>query len=136
MPSIDQVRPGLELEPLIVESVDTEKMKTMAAILHDPNPIHYDVDVVRSLGMGDAPVNQGPINMAFVMEMVSRFAGGPQALRTIRLRFLGNVFGGERVECTGAVTAVDGDARTAEVEVSATSNGRPVLSGSATVSLG
>jgi acyl dehydratase len=135
MPSLQEVRPGLELEPLVVEAVDTEKMKTMAAILHDPNPIHYDVDVVRALGMGDAPVNQGPINLAFLMEMVSRFAGGPQNLRGIRLRFLGNVFGGERVECTGTVTAVDSAGGTAELEVAATSDGRPVLGGTATITL-
>jgi acyl dehydratase len=131
----DEVRPGLELEPLVVESVDVEKMKTMAALLQDPNPIHYDVDLVRHLKMGDAPVNQGPINLAFLMEAVSRFAGGPENLKAIRLRFLGNVFGGERVECTGTVTAVDAEAGTAELEVAATSDGRPVLGGTATVRL-
>jgi acyl dehydratase len=136
MPAVTEVHAGLELEPLVVESVDVEKMKTMAAILRDPNPIHYDVDLVRELGMGDAPVNQGPINLAFLMEMVCRFAGGPAGLRSIQLRFLGNVFGGERVECNGTVTAVDAEAGTAQLEVSAQANGRPVLGGTATVKLG
>jgi acyl dehydratase len=125
---------GDAVEPLVVESVDTEKMKTMAAILQDPNPIHYDVDVVKRLGMGEAPVNQGPINLAFLIEMACRAGGGPESLKRIRLRFLGNVFGGERVECTGKVVAVDGDV--AELEVGATANGRPVLGGTAWVTVG
>ena len=135
MLSIDDVQAGQVLEPLVVEKVDTEKMKTMAAILRDPNPIHYDVDVVRALGMGDAPVNQGPINLGFLLEMVSRFGGGPESVRRIKLRFLGNVFGGERVECTGTVTSVDRDAHLAELEVQAASNGRPVLGGTAWINL-
>ena len=125
---------GRELEPLVVESIDVEKMKTMAAILQDPNPIHYDADLVRRLGMGDGPVNQGPINLALLMEAVCRFGGGPESLQRIRLRFLGNVFGGERFECTGKVVAVDGDV--AELEVGATANGRPVLGGTAWVKVG
>lgn len=135
MPGIDEITEGAQLEPLVVETVDIEKMKTMAAILRDPNPIHYDVDLVRELGMGDAPVNQGPINLAFLMEAVSRFADGPAAVKSIRLRFLGNVFGGERVECTGTVTSVDRDAKTADLEVNAVSDGRPVLGGVATIRL-
>jgi acyl dehydratase len=124
---------GDAVEPLVVDSVDVEKMKTMAAILQDPNPIHYDVELVKRLGMGDAPVNQGPINLAFLIEMACRAGGGPQALRRIRLRFLGNVFGGERVECTGTVTAIEDGV--AELEVGATANGRPVLAGTAWVTV-
>jgi acyl dehydratase len=125
---------GDAVEPLVVESVDVEKMKTMAAILQDPNPIHYDADLVKRLGMGEAPVNQGPINLAFLIEMACRAGGGPQSLKRIRLRFLGNVFGGDRVECTGTVVAIDGGV--AELEVGATANGRPVLAGTAWVTLG
>lgn len=125
---------GDELPPFVIESVDPEKMKTMAAILQDPNPIHYDVDLVRRLGMGDGPVNQGPINLAWLMEMACRFGGGPQSLQRIKIRFLGNVFGGERYECTGKVVAVsDG---VAELEVAATANGRPALAGTAWVRMG
>jgi acyl dehydratase len=119
---------GDEVPPLVIEAVDPEKMKTMAAILHDPNPIHYDVDLVRRLGMGDGPVNQGPINLAWLMEMACRFGGGPE------VRFLGNVFGGERYEATGKVVRLqDG---VAELEVAATANGRPALAGSAWVRVG
>ena len=98
--------PGEELTPLVIESVSTGAMKTVAALLHDPNPIHFDIESVRSLGMGDQPVNQGPNNMAYVVSMLSRYAGGPERVRRLRVRFLGNVFGGDRLVARGRVTSV------------------------------
>lgn len=136
MPTVTDVQPGRRLEPLVIESVDPERMKTMAAILQDPNPIHFDVEAVKALGYGDKPINQGPLNMAYLLEMVSRFAGGPANIARFSTRFLGNVFAGDRVECTGTVTAVDADAGRAELEIQAAVGDRPVLAGTATVRLG
>ncbi len=130
-----EVRVGEQLEPLVIESVDPERMKTMAAILQDPNPIHFDAATTRALGFGEHPVNQGPINLTWLTEFVQRLAGGADRLVTINVRFLGNVFGGERFECTGTVTAVDAEAGTAELEVNATANGRPALGGTAIIRL-
>jgi acyl dehydratase len=135
MIALSEVRAGQELRPLVIESVDAEKMKTMAAILQDPNPIHFDVDTVRELGLGDRPVNQGPINMSYLINLVSGWTGDPAALRRFSVRFLGNVLAGERLECTGRVTSVDEEAGTAELELHAAVGERPVLSGSATVAL-
>jgi acyl dehydratase len=130
-----ELQVGQELEPFVIEAVDPEPMKTMAAILQDPNPIHFDTNVTRELGIGDHPVNQGPTNVTWLTEFVQRFAGGPDKLVTIKIRFLGNVFGGERFECTGKVTAVDTDAGRAELEVGATSNGRGALGGTAVIKI-
>ena len=135
MPDPTDLEPGQALEPYVVESVSPEPMKTMAAILQDPNPIHYDAASVRSLGLGDRPINQGPSNLGYLIEMVVRFAGSPQALLSIRARFLGNVFAGERVECTGTVTAVDPGSGVAHIDLGAVADGRPVLAGNATVAL-
>jgi len=127
---------GQRLEPYVVESVDGEKMKTMAAILRDPNPIHYDADVVRALGYGERPINQGPINMAWFMSCAIRFAGGRERLLGTRMRFLGNVFAGERFVAHGTVTAIDRGSGRAELEIECSSDGRPVLAGSATIAIG
>lgn len=124
---------GDKLEPFVIEAVDPEPMKVMAAILQDPNPIHFDTAVTRELGLGDQPVNQGPTNMTWLLECVSRFAGGPDRIRSLRIRFLGNVFGGDRFEVTGEVTAVEGNE--AEIELTATSGGRPALGGIARIAL-
>lgn len=128
------LKPGATLEPLVIESVDPGRMKTMAVLLRDPNPIHWDVEVVRGLGLGDRPINQGTINVGYLMELVLRAAGGPQNVKRFSARFAGNVFAGDRVVCTGRVGAVDEREGTVELELSADVDGRQVLLGSATIS--
>lgn len=126
---------GDELPPMVIESVDAEKMKTMAALLGDSNPIHWDVDTVRDLGMGDQPVNQGPNNLGYVMNMLGDWAGGAERIQKIRVRFLDNVFAGDRLEAGGTVTAV-GDDGTVECDVWLARDGtHPVLAGTATLVL-
>ena len=124
---------GEELEPLVIESVDPEKMKLMAAILRDPNPIHFDADAVRALGLGDRVVNQGPANMSYLLNMVTQWSGGVGTLRSTAMRFVGNVFAGDRVACTGRVTVVDTDAGLVTVEVAASVEGRVVVQGEVVV---
>ena len=129
------VEPGQELPPYVVESVPAEPMKTMAAILDDPNPIHFDEASVRALGLGERPVNQGPSNLGYLVDMISDFAGGAERLRRVRVRFLGNVFAGDRVECTGSVLSVNAENGLAELDVQASANGRPVLAGTALITV-
>ena len=40
-----------EIPSLIVEGVDPNKMKTMAAILRDPYPVQWDKDANETLGL-------------------------------------------------------------------------------------
>ena len=103
------MRVGDELPPYDVPSVSAEKMKTMAALLADPTPIHFDVASLQALGMGDRPVNQGPLNMGYVMNAVTAWAGGPASLRRLRVRFLGTVLAGQHLRVRGTVTAVHPD---------------------------
>lgn len=98
---------GDELPDYVIERVDAEKMKTMALLLRDPNPIHWDVDSVRSLGMGDRPVNQGPNNMAYLVNMLAGYAGGFDRVTGLSVRFLSNVFADDRLVAGGRVAAVD-----------------------------
>lgn len=98
---------GESLPELVVDSVDPEKMKTMAALLRDPNPIHWDVESVQTLGMGDQPVNQGPNNMAYLVNLLAAYAGGFDRVRRLQVRFLANVFAGDRLVAGGVVTEVD-----------------------------
>ena len=126
---------GDELPRLVIDSVDAEKMKTMAALLADSNPIHWDVDTVRELGMGDQPVNQGPNNLGYVMNMLGDWAGGAERIGQIRVRFLDNVFAGDRLEAGGTVTAV-GDDGSVDCDIWLARDGtHPVLAGTATLLL-
>ena len=126
---MSQEIPGREFGP-----VSTEKMKTMAALLQDPNPIHWDVEVVKQLRMGDRPVNQGPINMSFLVNTLTSWTGDPGALRELVIRYQANVFGGDVVRCEGSVQSEDGGLTTCSV--SASVNGNPVITGTATLKRG
>ncbi|MFV0457510.1 MAG: MaoC family dehydratase [Actinomycetales bacterium] len=121
-----------------VESVSAEKMKTMAALLADPNPIHFDTAAVAQLGMGDKPINQGPLNMAYVMNMLSDWAGGHQALRRFRVRFVGTVVAEDALVSGGTVTGVSPDEGGHLVDADVylrREDGADVLRGTATVLL-
>lgn len=134
---------GDPLPDYVVERVDAEKMKTMALLLRDPNPIHWDVETVRELGMGDRPVNQGPNNMAYLVGMLADFAGGYDRVTSVSVRFLSNVFAGDRLVGGGRVTAVRAEGGTDDVgidlEIWLRRDGRDgrgddtVMSGTATV---
>jgi acyl dehydratase len=119
--------------------VSAEAMKTVAALLQDSNPIHFDADAVQALGMGTRVVNQGPNNMAYVVNMLSAWAGGPGRVRGLRVRFLGNVFAGDRITARGTVTGVreEGGERLADLDVwLERAEDDRVLDGTAVVALG
>lgn len=121
-----------------VPAVSAEKMKTTAALLADPNPIHWDTGAVRALGLGDRPINQGPLNMAYVMNMLAAFTGSHRRLRRFRVRFRGNVHAGDHLCAGGTVTALrtENGVRLADCDVELAVVGGPVvLAGSATVAL-
>ena len=129
---------GTELPVYEIPSVSAEKMKTMAALLNDPTPIHWDVATLQALGMGDRPINQGPLNMGYVMNAVTDWAGGPERLRRLRVRFLGNVLAGHHLRVRATVTALreEDGARLADCDVVLeVVDGDAVVSGSATVVL-
>ena len=133
-----EVSAGDELPQRVIESVSAEKIKTMAALMGDPNTIHFDVDDVRRLGLGDKPVNQGPNNMGYVIDMLTDWAGGPANFRRLKVRFGGNVFAGDRLVAGGKVTAVrpSAEGRLVDCDVWLARGGtQAVLAGTATVLL-
>jgi acyl dehydratase len=109
---------GQRLPEWSLEKVSAERMKLLAAILRDPNPIHWDPDEVAKRGLGHRVINQGPTNLGYITNMLMGWAG-PACLRRLQARFTSNVFDGETVVAGGVVTALrdqDGE-RVAECEV-------------------
>ncbi|WP_420748988.1 MaoC family dehydratase [Rhodococcus sp. O3] len=98
---------GQQIPVRIIDSVDPARMKTLSALMRDPNPIHFDRSAASGLGLGDRTVNQGPSNIAYVMTMLGNWAGGVDRITRYRFRFLGNVLEGDRLQASGTVTAVD-----------------------------
>jgi len=99
------VKLGDALPPLEA-TADPAAMKTMAALLRDPNMIHLDPAVSDGLGLGPRVVVQGPITMGWVHTMLAGAAGGPERILATRIRFHDMVFGGERVVAGGEVTGI------------------------------
>jgi acyl dehydratase len=97
---------GCSFAPWVVESVSASRMKTLAVILADPNPIHLNPETVRRLGMGDRVINQGPANAGYVLNMLEAAAPGA-FVRELSLRFLANVFEGDRLFSSGCVEEIE-----------------------------
>lgn len=130
------VAPGFRIPPWRLERVEAARMKTMSALMRDPNPIHFDPEATRALGLGDRVVNQGPANLGYIVNMLLEWVGDPAAIRRLRVRFEANVFAGDRVEASGEVTEVrdDGGGRVAVCDVwLRRDDGQRLVSGTAEV---
>ena len=124
---------GDAIPPFVIESVSPAGMKDWAVFLADPNPIHLDVEVVKAKGLGDRVINQGPANVAYMMNMlIAAFPGG--RIEAMDSRFLDNVYAGDKVVASGRITAVDGDRIDCELSLDVAGRGT-VNSGTATVRL-
>lgn len=122
---------GDTLPPFVIENVSPEAMKQWAVFLADPNPIHLDVEVVKAKGLGDKVINQGPANVAYMMNMLlAAFPGG--RIEAMDSRFLDNVYGGDTVIAKGIVTAIDGRRISCEFTLDVQGRGT-VNSGTATI---
>ena len=122
---------GDSLPPFVVESASPEAMKAWAVFLADPNPIHLEVDVVKAKGLGDRVINQGPMNVAFMINMLmAAFPGA--TIEAMDSRFLDNVYGGEQVTAQGTISAVEGNRIACEFTLDVDGRGT-VNSGTATL---
>jgi acyl dehydratase len=112
------VAAGTEIPPWRLEEVLGSQMHLYAAIARDPNPIHFDAAEAAKRGLGDRCVTQGPLNLAYIMNMLNAWAG-PESLREVAIRFTANVFEGDTVIAGGVVTAVreEGGERLADCDV-------------------
>ena len=128
---------GMTLPEWTLESVDPAPMKVYAALARDPNPIHWDRAEVAARGLGDRLINQGPLSLGYVINMLLAWSG-PAGLRALSARFTAPVLDGERVTAGGVVTAVRdvADGRVADCDVWLTrADGVLAIEGTATVVL-
>ena len=124
---------GDTLPPFVIEQISPAAMRDWSVFLADPNPIHLDVAVVKAKGLGDKRINQGPINVAYVMNMLMAAFPGCR-IEAMDSRFLDNVYEGDRVTASGTVTAVDGNRISCAFTLDVDGRGA-VNSGTATIAL-
>jgi acyl dehydratase len=125
---------GDEIPSWTMDVVDPARMKTMAAILRDPYPVHWDRTGNTRPGIEGRVINQGPLNLSYIVNMLMAWAG-PQCVRRLTVTFGRPVLDGDCVVARGRVTALgdhDGEQR-ATCDVSLERNGEVVVSGVAVV---
>lgn len=97
---------GPLLPPWDMPSVDPARMKTMAALLRDPYPVHWDRAANQVLGLGGRVINQGPLNLGYVANLLMAWAG-PTAIRRLTVAFGRPVLDEDHVVAGGRVRSVD-----------------------------
>lgn len=132
------IRVGEALKPFRFGPVDPRNMVFWSEVLRDPNPIHLDVKAVQAMGLGTRRINQGPINLAYLINgVLQSFPDG--RIEQISNRFVGNVVEGDMIEVTGTVTEfqplLSGSRVTCEMVLTVLDRG-PAVTGTIRVLLG
>jgi acyl dehydratase len=102
------------LPEFAVPSVDPARMKTMAAVLRDPYRVHWDREATREMGLEGRVINQGPLNLSYIVNMLHSFSG-PTSVRRLIVSFGRPVFDADSVVAGGEISAIDGDRVTCTV---------------------
>lgn len=129
-----ELRPG-DVLPETRYQVEVGPMKVFSVLMADPNPIHFDPEFVARIGRGDRPINQGTLNIAYLLNAVIDWLGGPGAVARVRrftCRFADSVYAGDEVVASGRVTEVDERGATMELWLDRSGAGR-ALSGTALI---
>lgn len=105
---------GAALPTWEMPSVDPARMKTMAALLRDPYPIHWDRTANTGHGLAGRVVNQGPLNLGYVANMLMSWAG-PASVRRLTVSFAAPVLDGDRVVAGGRIGSIADGVATCDV---------------------
>lgn len=130
-----KVNVGDDIPAWDMPSVSAARMRTMAAILRDPNPVHWDKRSVAARGLGERTVNQGPLGLSYMVNMLHAWTG-PESIRRIFMTFPMAVFNDDHVTAMGKVTAIreENGERLIDCDIWLQREGtEPPLKGSATV---
>lgn len=123
---------GSAIPSWTVASVDPARMKTMAAILRDPYPAHWDPQANAHLGLPGRLINQGPLNLGYIANMLMDWAG-PASIRRLTVAFHAHVLDGDHLVAAGTVGDVVDDV--AQCRVWLERRGERVVTGTALVSV-
>lgn len=93
------------LTPLTKEPVTRLQLVKYAGASGDFNPIHWDPDRGREMGL-DGVIAHGMLSMGFLGEYVAGLAG-PEKVRRLQVRFVAMVRPGDELTCRGTVRSVE-----------------------------
>jgi len=129
-PSFESVSVGDVLTPL-TQQVERSRLIRYAGASGDFNKIHWSESSAAAVGLPGI-LAHGMLTMALAGRVVTDWAKDPGAIREFGTRFTRPVYvpddtEGATIELTGVVSALDAEARTARVDVTAKFNGQTVL---------
>lgn len=105
--------------------------------MDDVNPVHIDEELVKKMGLRGL-VNQGPSNLAYIINMITAWTGDADCVLRMKIRFHNLVVPGDNTIAGGTVTAVrdEGSRRVADCDVwLKLQDGTTMLAGMATVAI-
>jgi acyl dehydratase len=111
--TLENYKVGDSIPEWIMESVSAERMRTMAAILRDPNPLHWDREAVANLPvvdtlpfkLGKRTINQGPLGLSYIVNMLHQWMG-PDCIKRFYITFPQVVLDEDKVIARGTITAL------------------------------
>lgn len=113
--------------------INKTRIRMVMDVMGDVNPVHIDEELVKRMGLRGL-VNQGPCNLAYIINMLVAWTGNPDCVRRLRVRFHNLVVPGDKTIAGGTVKAVKGD--TAECDVwLRLADGTTMLAGTADVAI-
>jgi len=132
VPAFETVSVGDQLGPLTM-TIDRARLIRYAGASSDFNRIHWSESTAASVGLTGI-LAHGMLNMALAGRIVTDWVKDPGAVKEFGTRFTRPVYVpddavGATVEFTGVVAALDPEARTARVTVTAKFNGQTILGG-------
>jgi acyl dehydratase len=104
-----RVSAGLEIPPWVMSDLNLTRIQALMTLMRDVNPIHHDSELAAMRGLR-GPVNQGPANLAYIINMLLDWAGPEMVLECLQFRFVEIVTAGDVVTARGSVTSVEEDA--------------------------
>jgi acyl dehydratase len=129
-PAFDELSVGDALTPLSVH-ITRKQLVKYAGAAGDFNAIHWNQRVATEVGLPDV-IAHGMLTMATAGRIVTDWAGDPGLVKQFEVRFTRPVVvaddeDGAEVELTAVIGALDPEARTARVDITAKFNGQTVL---------
>ena len=130
--SVSDIEVGTTLPPLTLPPVSRTTLALFAGASGDHNPMHIDLDVVRSAGLDDVFAH-GMLSMAYLGRLLTEWVP-QQRIRSYRVRFAAITPLHAQPTCTGTVTAVEDGLATVDLAVTL-ADGTTTLTGEAVIAL-
>lgn len=100
----NEIHTGTEVRKQF-DDISARDIKLVTAITRDPNPIHFDRNVVDQMGMPGL-VNQGASNLSYLIQGIQKLTESYGDISDVEARFRNQVYEGDSLITTVTVEEV------------------------------